>query len=472
MSILTSCLFYLQQCQVAQCIEVLTASLKNQKWAHIVTAIISATVPVIKLSVHLNGVLYRFDITFDTPIHTGLMTREYVNSLLKDIQPLRPLTLVMKQLLTQGDLSNSYSGGLCSYALVIMIASVLLRHNLVTNSSNLGKSLFLFLSAFVPAAFDPKTMAVCLRHPALFVPVTATDSSFQSDPIILEDPLNTSNNVGRNCYRIDRVLSKFGDSLAIITASNECMSRDAVTKHDQVTLLGVIFGTSHHLDVCIKTVPNICDESLPSPYTSTATSSLHGGEECMYPGSIHKSGWISPVSANKDQQYDPNPAWSSCGSSVVGSPNNSHSSSGTDTWVTPARGAPLGNGVDSEDKYRSCSSNDSKTIQTLCRENASSKTLGDRNFIGMKSSLDGCYAINNHPTATFNPLICGNVASEYTSSTMMPLCIGFRTLGVDNHRNIPVLPTKRPHYRQVHSVPEVASIEEPHWSQHVTSLLS
>ena len=57
------------------------------------------------------------------------MTAALVLRLLRDFPVLKPLTLVLKQLLVEKGLNDAYTGGLSSYGLVLLIAS-LLTHSL------------------------------------------------------------------------------------------------------------------------------------------------------------------------------------------------------------------------------------------------------------------------------------------------------------------------------------------------------
>jgi len=65
------------------------------------------------------------DITLKS--HMGVETVSFVNQLVDHFPELRPLVLVIKQLLNSMRLNDPYTGGLGSYALVIMVASLLQR---------------------------------------------------------------------------------------------------------------------------------------------------------------------------------------------------------------------------------------------------------------------------------------------------------------------------------------------------------
>ncbi|XP_058221627.1 uncharacterized protein LOC131331748 isoform X4 [Rhododendron vialii] len=67
----------------------------------------------------------RIDISFKSPSHTGLQTTELVKELTEQFPAATPLALVLKQFLADRSLDQSYSGGLSSYCLVLLITRFL-----------------------------------------------------------------------------------------------------------------------------------------------------------------------------------------------------------------------------------------------------------------------------------------------------------------------------------------------------------
>lgn len=59
--------------------------------------------------------------------HTGMASVELLLSLQRRFAELRPLALVLKQLLSHQNLNNTYAGGVSSYCLVLMIVAFLLH---------------------------------------------------------------------------------------------------------------------------------------------------------------------------------------------------------------------------------------------------------------------------------------------------------------------------------------------------------
>ncbi|XP_074354322.1 uncharacterized protein LOC141693199 isoform X2 [Apium graveolens] len=67
----------------------------------------------------------RLDISFKSSSHTGLQTTELVKELTEQFPAATPLSMVLKQFLSDRSLDQSYSGGLSSYCLILMITRFL-----------------------------------------------------------------------------------------------------------------------------------------------------------------------------------------------------------------------------------------------------------------------------------------------------------------------------------------------------------
>ncbi|KAL6007839.1 hypothetical protein ACLOJK_033342 [Asimina triloba] len=78
----------------------------------------------------------RLDISFKSPSHTGLQTSELVRELTEQFPAAVPLALVLKQFLADRSLDHSYSGGLSSYCLVLLITRFLQHEHHLGRSIN------------------------------------------------------------------------------------------------------------------------------------------------------------------------------------------------------------------------------------------------------------------------------------------------------------------------------------------------
>lgn len=85
----------------------------------------SAMFPVLKLKTCSELGSLMVDVTVKDSRHQGLQCVELVKHLQTKLPRLKPLVLVLKQLLNAADLSDPYLGGLSSYGLVLMVAAYL-----------------------------------------------------------------------------------------------------------------------------------------------------------------------------------------------------------------------------------------------------------------------------------------------------------------------------------------------------------
>jgi len=216
-----------------QHLTVLADTLSTQDWVSSAQTIKHAAVPIVKLTTapvptrfgDSRGVI-RIDVSFDWPAgtHRGVQSSTLVQRLCAMNRNLTPLVLVLKQLLLQRGLSDTYTGGLSSYALTIMVASILQRHNLEAPElqPDLGTLLLTFLQVF-GTGFDTRRYGVSLSTSGpLFtlsswsphVPRVGTPEYWQpADPVVIQDPLLPSHNVGRSCFGFRQVQLVFDECL-------------------------------------------------------------------------------------------------------------------------------------------------------------------------------------------------------------------------------------------------------------------
>ncbi|GMF13860.1 unnamed protein product [Phytophthora lilii] len=108
----------------------LARKLKQEPWVvrDSVKTLPHAAVPIITL---LTAPPYnvRLDISFEGPGHNGLATNDVVLALLHEFPPLVPMMLVLKSFAIERGLAVAYSGGLSSYALLLLVARYLQEHS-------------------------------------------------------------------------------------------------------------------------------------------------------------------------------------------------------------------------------------------------------------------------------------------------------------------------------------------------------
>ncbi|KAL3666084.1 hypothetical protein V7S43_008875 [Phytophthora oleae] len=186
----------------------LARKLKQEPWVvrDSVKTLPHAAVPIITL---LTAPPYnvRLDISFEGPGHNGLATNDVVLALLHEFPPLAPMMLVLKSFAIERGLAVAYSGGLSSYALLLLVARYLQEHsdtmpNGFANASravqhslssvqagvaDFGLMLMGFLE-FYGNRFDPRTTGISvasrcfLNRESTFMAGAVPGSSGMGDP--------------------------------------------------------------------------------------------------------------------------------------------------------------------------------------------------------------------------------------------------------------------------------------------------
>ncbi|XP_027112980.1 uncharacterized protein [Coffea arabica] len=163
----------------------------------------------------------RLDISFKSPSHTGLQTTELVKELTEQFPAAKPLALVLKKFLADRSLDQSYSGGLSSYCLVLLIMRFLQHEHHLGRSinQNYGSLLMDFLY-FFGNVFDPRQMRISVQGSGVYI---NREQGYSIDPIYIDDPLYPANNVGRNCFRIHQCIKAFADAYSTLENELTCL---------------------------------------------------------------------------------------------------------------------------------------------------------------------------------------------------------------------------------------------------------
>lgn len=241
----------------------LTDHLQRESWVQTVELVESTAVPVIKIKAAFAelGSSVNMDLSFDAPSHRGLSTCAFVKGLVAEFPALQALAVVLKQFLVMKGLNSPYSGGLSSYGLVLLLTSDMQKGRLPgsTKASTLrwfnaaspqDKNLYLgsaflsFLDMF-GRRFSPKVHAVSVREAGGEIARNSLGAVFTSHPLVLVDPFDPSNNVGRACFGVSQVQHAISEALKTI----EGVFYRRMGSSPPKPILGGVFGTSHHNNV-------------------------------------------------------------------------------------------------------------------------------------------------------------------------------------------------------------------------------
>jgi non-canonical poly(A) RNA polymerase PAPD5/7 len=201
--------------------ERLVLELKQQPWLHLpsLLPIPTARLPVIKLESSLERL--PTDISFDVAAgpgldsgparHSGVQAVELVRRYMRELEPLGPLVLVLKQFVSARGLANTYGGGLASYSLVLM-AVAFLQLQPVGRKWTLGEVLLRFLELY-GLRFDYQRQGIDVHrvppHFPLPDPLPAGWRGYGSPGMVLLDPLRPSCNLAVSTFAVDRVKAAF-----------------------------------------------------------------------------------------------------------------------------------------------------------------------------------------------------------------------------------------------------------------------
>lgn len=120
--------------------------------------------------------MIQLDISFDSPEHHGLEALAMVSQILDELPLIRPLMLVIKQFLLDRGLLTSYTGGLSSYCLFLMVARYLQEQP--STVGDCGSLLMGFLD-FYGNFFDPRATGISVRRRQYFVRPNYALASYQ-----------------------------------------------------------------------------------------------------------------------------------------------------------------------------------------------------------------------------------------------------------------------------------------------------
>jgi len=213
-------------------IEQLHEVLGKQEWVQSVESITSTAVPVVRASATSSqtagSLPVTLDISFAAPNHRGPLAVLVVREMIESQGALRPLVLQFKGLLKQFDLCNAYTGGLSSYATVLLVAYFLGKQRKRLYAFDMSRDLgYLYVSLldFI-ARLDPAKEIIYITSKFRCLdrendsssqkpggdatdrsPPTRTNNSYENGfpELHIVDPTAEDNNVGRTAFRFYEV---------------------------------------------------------------------------------------------------------------------------------------------------------------------------------------------------------------------------------------------------------------------------
>jgi non-canonical poly(A) RNA polymerase PAPD5/7 len=229
----------------------LARQLRRRGLGYNLQVISQARVPIIKLteeSTHLD-----VDICFDQT--SGIHSSAFVKAKMQEWPELKPLVVLLKYFLRLRNLHEPFSGGVGSYALVIMTLSFLQMYEAYNHgseqSNDLGQLLFEFFYLY-GVKFNYVTTGMSVRGSGSYFPKSRKGWYQRESParLSIEDPQNPENDVGKSAFQILQVQMAFAEAYQTICSERDLQRQlgaqpGAQPRKSRRTLLQRLFGDQH-----------------------------------------------------------------------------------------------------------------------------------------------------------------------------------------------------------------------------------
>ncbi|GAQ89300.1 DNA polymerase sigma subunit [Klebsormidium nitens] len=213
---------------VPNALRALSLQLSKRRIAKQIQVIAKARVPIIKF-VEVESKI-QFDISFD--VENGPAAAKFIRQSMKTLPPLRPLCLVVKIFLQQRELNEVYTGGIGSYALIVMLMAHLQLHPSRRGyesggpaqplDSNLGILLIDFFELY-GKMLNVRDVGVSCKDGGAFFNKREAGTFNHDRPFLLSvrDPQDENNDIGKNSYNVQKVRSAFMHAHNLLTTEGE-----------------------------------------------------------------------------------------------------------------------------------------------------------------------------------------------------------------------------------------------------------
>jgi len=150
-------------------------------------------------------------------VNSGVACIQYVKELQMQMKDLKPIVLIIKKLLQNYNLNHTYTGGLNSYSLVLMVATFLRLFPGVDSMSKNLIEIFKFYGKYL----DYRTTYI------QDLQLLKSHLGCEFDSMMIMDPLNSTNNVAKGAYRIADILKIFRHSYDVLQESLNLFKHDS-----------------------------------------------------------------------------------------------------------------------------------------------------------------------------------------------------------------------------------------------------
>ena len=195
---------------------------KQQNFYLKINYIGTTQVPLIKIVTISEYNNLSLDISLEDPKHYGVECVNYIKSMILKYDVLTPMTLAIKNILLKATLNDPYKGGLSSYGVILLILNFL---NLEKNKgndisiNNLGNLFYDFLY-YYGNIFEPSNGIIDINNTDDMTIYSKYQFQIMNGELVIVDPLNISNNVGKNTRQFKNI--KLAFTIGYITSKENC----------------------------------------------------------------------------------------------------------------------------------------------------------------------------------------------------------------------------------------------------------
>ncbi|XP_052178221.1 uncharacterized protein LOC127791992 [Diospyros lotus] len=204
-------------------LQALARALSQRGIAKKIQVIARARVPIIKFIEKRSGIA--FDLSFD--VDNGPKAAEFIKEAVSKWPPLRPLCLILKVFLQQRELNEVYTGGIGSYALLVMLIAMLqsLHKQQGFPEHNLGVLLVNFFDIY-GRKLNTSEVGVSCKGPGTFFSKSSKGFAVKGRPFLIsiEDPQAPENDIGKNSFGYFQVRSAFAMAFSTLTNAKTILS--------------------------------------------------------------------------------------------------------------------------------------------------------------------------------------------------------------------------------------------------------
>ncbi|KAJ1870568.1 hypothetical protein LPJ55_004565 [Coemansia sp. RSA 990] len=211
----------------------LARQLKIKGFCDSCEVIAGARVPIIKTQEKISGIAVDISINADSGMKSAQVQKSFADKVYPNT--LRSLVLSIKQFLYQRSMNEVYTGGMGSYAITLLAVSLLQMHPRIKSggldpSRNLGVLLIEFFELY-GKRFNYDNVCVSVLDNGCYL--DKRQKSFynytQSYLLAIEDPCDTSNDVTKGTYGINRIKQTFGGAYDML--NNAIFAYHQTRKH-------------------------------------------------------------------------------------------------------------------------------------------------------------------------------------------------------------------------------------------------